>query len=152
MRISTVAALGLAAILTVTAARPTGAADAAAEVREVLAAQQAAWNRGDLDGFMAAYWRSDSLTFYSGGDITRGWQTVRDRYQRRYQSGGQDMGRLAFELHSIVPVGKEAAYVRGAWSVERGGTTSRGLFTLVLRKLRGEGWRIVHDHTSVAAP
>ncbi|HNG96278.1 MAG TPA: DUF4440 domain-containing protein, partial [Acidobacteriota bacterium] len=32
------------------------------EVRAVLDAQVAAWNRGDLEGFMKGYWRSPELT------------------------------------------------------------------------------------------
>src|SRR5947209_20489038 len=42
-------------------------------VRAVLDAQVAAWNRGDLEGFMAGYWQSPDLTFFSGDKVTRGW-------------------------------------------------------------------------------
>src|SRR4051794_27204303 len=45
-----------------------------AAVRAVLDSQVEAWNRGDLDGFMAGYWKDDRLTFFSGDTITRGWQ------------------------------------------------------------------------------
>ena len=62
------------------------AADAAAAqshkaetaIREVMQNQAAAWNRGDIDGFMAGYWRSEKLTFVSGTDVTRGWQPTLD--------------------------------------------------------------------------
>ncbi|HVP14013.1 MAG TPA: hypothetical protein VMS88_00635, partial [Terriglobales bacterium] len=60
-------------------------------VREVLDEQVAAWNRGDLAGYMRGYWKSDSLTFYGGGEITHGWQVTFDRYRRRYQSEGREM-------------------------------------------------------------
>jgi hypothetical protein len=49
-----------------------------AAVRAVLHAQQDAWNRGDLDAFMAGYARSDELVFTSRGTIQRGWQSTYD--------------------------------------------------------------------------
>src|SRR5437879_12391855 len=54
-------------------------------IRAVLDAQVAAWNRGDLEGFMAGYWKSENLTFMSGGTVTHGWQATMDRYRKRYQ-------------------------------------------------------------------
>src|SRR5262245_17727403 len=39
----------------------------------ILRAQADAWNRGDIDGFMAHYWKSEQLTFSSGGETQRGW-------------------------------------------------------------------------------
>jgi uncharacterized protein (TIGR02246 family) len=122
-----------------------------AEVRAVLADQLAAWNRGDLEGFMAGYWHSDSLSFYSGGDIAHGWQTTHDRYQRRYRAEGREMGTLTFDIHDVQVLAKDVAIVKGGWALAMKDGEPRGLFTLVLRKRHGEGWRIVHDHTSVAA-
>lgn len=127
--------------------RPAVAADTAG-VRAVLAAQLAAWNRGDLEGFLDGYWRSDSLTFYSGGDVARGWRAARDRYVRRYASGGAEMGRLAFDVHAVEPLGPDRALVKGAWSLALGGASPRGLFTLVFARTPA-GWRIVHDHSSL---
>ena len=122
----------------------------AAAVRGLLATQQADWNRGDLDGFLEGYWKSDSLTFYSGGDVNHGWQATRDRYLRRYRSEGREMGTLDFDLHVVDVLDPEHAVVRGAWRLHRGADSPHGLFTLLLRRFPGAGWRIVHDHTSVA--
>jgi uncharacterized protein (TIGR02246 family) len=123
--------------------------DTAADVRAVLDAQVAAWNRGDLDGFMVGYWKDDRLTFYSGDTVTRGWQATIDRYRKRYQADGKDMGRLQFRDVTVEPLG-DAALARGRWHLTmKDGTTPNGLFTLVLRKFDGH-WRIVHDHTSAA--
>src|SRR4051812_23389832 len=88
--------------------------DAAADVRAVLDAQEAAWNRGDLDGFMVGYWKSDQLTFYSGDAVTRGWQATYDRYRKRYQADGKEMGRLQFRDVTVEPLG-DAALARGRW-------------------------------------
>ena len=46
----------------------------------VLQQQAADWNRGDIDAFMRAYWKSENLTFCSGGTTNRGWTATRDRY------------------------------------------------------------------------
>ena len=148
-------ALALPALLALAAGCGAGpkAFDAGAEaaaVRSVLAAQEAAWNRGDLDAFLEAYWRSDSLTFYSGGDVNHGWDATRDRYVRRYQSEGREMGALDFDLHHVDVLDPGNAVVRGAWRLKRKADAPHGLFTLLLRRFPDAGWKIVHDHTSVA--
>ena len=55
-----------------------------AAVQAVLRAQEEAWNRGDIDAFVEHYWKSDSLTFSSGGKTTRGWTDTVNRYRSRY--------------------------------------------------------------------
>jgi uncharacterized protein (TIGR02246 family) len=148
-----VAALVSLAALAGGCAGPAPARDPGAEaqaVREVLALQRAAWNRGDLDAFLEGYWKSDSLTFYSGGEVFRGWQATRDRYVRRYQSEGREMGTLEFDLYDVAVLGPEAAAVRGAWRLQRRTDAPHGLFTLLLRRFPDAGWKIVHDHTGVA--
>jgi len=111
-----------------------------------MSAQVAAWNRGDVDGFMAGYWRSDRTEFVSGEKVTRGWQTVRDRYRRKYDSRAK-MGRLTFSDMDITMLGSDAALVVGKWSLLREKDRPHGVFTLLFRRT-AEGWRIVHDHTS----
>ena len=117
------------------------------EVRQVLDAQVAAWNKGDLKGFMTGYWKSDDLSFFSGKDRTRGWQATRERYQKRYQAEGREMGKLTFDQLEIEAIGPEAAWVRGRWKVVTSKETLGGLFTPIFKKFP-DGWRIVHDHTS----
>jgi ketosteroid isomerase-like protein len=117
-----------------------------AEIRAVMAAQVAAWNRGDIDGFMAGYARSDATEFVSGDKITRGWQTVRDNYRKKYNSRDK-MGRLLFSEIQVTPLGADAAIVLGRWKLVRKNDKPHGTFTLLFR-LTPAGWRIVHDHTS----
>jgi ketosteroid isomerase-like protein len=120
-------------------------------VRRLLADQVAAWNRGDLEGFMLGYWKSDSLTFYSGGTVTHGWQTTLERYRRRYQGEGHEMGTLAFDLHDVTLPARGVALVRGGWSLAFRDHRAEGLFTLLLRWSPDDGWRVVHDHSSAAS-
>jgi uncharacterized protein (TIGR02246 family) len=118
-------------------------------IRAVLDAQVAAWNKGDLEGFMVGYWKSPDLTFISGGNRTRGWQPTLERYQNRYQGEGKEMGKLAFADLEFVPISDDAVLVRGKYELTTTKGTPNGRFTLLLRRLP-EGWRIVHDHTSEA--
>ena len=123
--------------------------DTKAAVEQVLRVQQDAWNRHDLDGFMAGYWNSPELTFFSGGTEKHGWQETMDRYRATYTSPGHEMGKLEFSGLRIEMLSADAAFVRGAWHLTLpDGKTPHGLFTLVLRRF-GDGWKIVHDHTSV---
>ncbi|MGA2102249.1 MAG: nuclear transport factor 2 family protein [Candidatus Sulfotelmatobacter sp.] len=119
-------------------------------VEQVLLTQQDAWNRHDLDAFMAGYWNSPDLTFFSGDKEQHGWQATIDRYKARYAGPGHEMGKLEFSNLRIESLGPEAAFVRGAWHLTMSdGKTPHGLFTLVFRKFP-EGWKIIHDHTSSA--
>lgn len=130
------------------AAVALAAPPAPAAVRSVLDAQVEAWNRGDLQAFMAGYWRSPDLVFCSGATVTKGWDETLARYRKRYQSEGREMGRLRFDAVEVIPLGEGAALARGAWRlVMSDGKEPHGLFTLLLRR-KGGAWRIVHDHTS----
>ena len=120
------------------------------EIRAVLQTQQEAWNRGDIDSFMNGYARTDSTVFVSGDEVMRGWQTVRDRYLKKYSDRAK-MGSLRFSDLEIEQLGPDSAVALGRWELQRASDSPHGRFTLILRKTP-EGWRIVHDHTSAAAP
>ncbi len=136
--LSTLAALGHAPV------------DEQAAVEHVLRTQQDAWNHHDLDRFMAGYWNSPELTFFSGAKQTAGWQATLDRYRANYNSPGHEMGRLEFSNLRIEVLGQEAAFVRGEFHLTMPDSkTPHGLFTLVFRKFP-EGWKIIHDHSSAS--
>jgi ketosteroid isomerase-like protein len=119
-----------------------------AGVRSVIEAQQAAWNRGDVEGFMSGYDASDSTTFV-GATITRGYRQVLENYHRRY-STKEKMGQLTFSAIEVMPLGTEYASVLGKWHLDRSreaGGDVGGFFTLLFRKTE-KGWKIVLDHTS----
>jgi ketosteroid isomerase-like protein len=122
------------------------AADTAAEIRAVMTAQVAAWNRGDIDGFMDGYARSAETEFVSGDKITRGWQTVRDNYRKKYDSR-EKMGTLKFSNIQFNFLNSKTVLVLGRWQLIRKKDRPHGTFTLVFRRT-SVGWRIVRDHTS----
>jgi len=142
-RLVTIAALTLLPIIAIGAAR-VSAKDLAA-IHAVLDEQAAAWNRGDIDGYMAGYAQSDD-TMFVGTDVTRGWTKVRDRYKAKYDSRAK-MGTLVFSDLDLRPLGTDDVIVTGAWKLTRDADTPHGRFTLIFHR-RTEGWRIVYDHSS----
>jgi ketosteroid isomerase-like protein len=149
-----IVAFALVAVLGLTAtaqkqsvAGSASAPDVSTAIRAVMDAQVQAWNHHDLDGFMAGYWNSPELTFFSGATETKGWQPTLERYGRAYQSEGHAMGTLSFSDLQIEPLGADSAFVRGKFQLQMpDGKQPHGVFTLIFRKLP-EGWRIIHDHT-----
>jgi beta-aspartyl-peptidase (threonine type) len=123
-----------------------GGAAIRAALEAVFRAQQEAWNRGDIGAFMEHYWKSDELTFSSGGKTTRGWKATLNRYRERYPTR-EVMGLVTFSDLEITPLGDSAALVLGEWKLDRASEPVAGNFTLVVRKIDGR-WVIVHDHTS----
>ncbi len=118
------------------------------DIRQLLSEQQAAWNRGDIPGFMAGYWDNPKLRFASGGEITYGHAETLAGYQARYQNTAQ-MGRLQFDVREFNQPSAEQAVVFGRWTLHRERDKPSGLFTLMLKKFP-QGWRIISDHTSSA--
>jgi ketosteroid isomerase-like protein len=120
-----------------------------AAVRAVLDAQRDAWNRGDVEGYMDGYARTPDITFISGDSLTRGWDTVHDRYKKNYDSR-EKMGTLTFSDLEPTILSPDAVMVLGRWHLKRTSDEPHGRFTLILRRTKA-GWRIVHDHTSSAS-
>lgn len=129
-------------------AAPEQASNSVAEIEAVLTAQQDAWNRGDIDEFMNGYAQSASTVFISEDEVTRGWETVRDRYRAKYSDRAK-MGTLSFSEIEVTMVSPDTAIVLGRWRLKRANDEPHGRFTLIFKRLP-EGWRIVHDHTSAA--
>jgi len=115
------------------------------EIKAVLDLQKAAWNRGDLEGFMKTYWKSEALTFQSGNSRTHGWNEVFARYKKNYAP--DKMGKLDFTDLSVQVLSRDAAYVLGRFKLDLNGSLKEGVFTLIFKRLN-DGWRIIHDHTS----
>jgi uncharacterized protein (TIGR02246 family) len=116
-------------------------------IEAVLSAQQRAWNDGDVDAFLEGYWHSDELTFSGSSGVARGFNAVRERYQKSYPDR-QAMGKLDFSGLEIRVLGLDAALVLGRWHLTREKGDVGGVFSLVFQRFP-EGWRIIHDHTSV---
>jgi len=125
-----------------------------AAIRAVIAAQVAAWNRGDIPAFMQSYEDSPDTTFI-GTTVRKGYGPILERYKTSYANGEQ-MGTLTFNELAVrlLPgnCGKvEFAVVTGRFHLARAtrgeATKDDGIFSLVWRK-GPHGWKILLDHTS----
>jgi len=147
--------LAMAALFGLLLIRQVGSTDGAnasaeadrAAITSILMEQQTAWNRGDVSAFMRGYWNSPELTFAGSRGIARGWEAVQARYKRVYPDKAA-MGQLDFSNFEFRFLGTDAALVLGQWHLHRSSGDIGGVFSLVFQR-QPEGWRIVHDHTSL---
>jgi ketosteroid isomerase-like protein len=120
-------------------------ADTKTDLLRILDLQKAAWNRQDIETFMATYWNSGMFTFQSGANRLRGWAALLERYQKSYS--GENWGTLDFTDLEVNVLGAEYAYVIGRYRLALKDTRREGLFTIIFKRFP-EGWRIIHDHSS----
>jgi ketosteroid isomerase-like protein len=115
-------------------------------IREILENQTAAWNRGDIEGFMKGYWENDSLMFIGKSGVTYGWSNTLKNYKKNYPDTAT-MGKLAFTLIQVKKLSKEYYHVTGKWFLKRSIGDIGGHYTLLFRKINGH-WVIISDHSS----
>lgn len=112
-------------------------------IRQVMSAQEKAWDRGDIPGFMEGY--SDSVCFVSKKGITCGKAGVTANYQKSYPDKAA-MGDLTFGGLEILGAGTDNAWCTGTWELVRAQDTLGGGFSLLWERT-AQGWRILRDHT-----
>ena len=115
-------------------------------IRSVMAEQQEAWNRADLESFMQGYWKSDSLKFIGRSGIAYGWATTLENYKKGYPTPDA-MGKLTFTILDLQILDSKSAFMIGKFHLKRSSDEPSGYFTLLWKKIRGK-WVIVTDHTS----
>ena len=104
------------------------------------------WNEGNIDGFMEAYWKSDKLTFSSGGKVVRGWSATRASYKEKYRDKTA-MGKLTFSEMETEVLGADVVLMLGRWHLELPEPMA-GNYSLIWRKI-DDRWVIIHDHSSL---
>lgn len=115
-------------------------------IRNLLAEQTAAWNRGDIESFMKGYWENDSLMFIGKSGVTYGWTNTLNNYKKGYPDTAA-MGHLAFTLIKVEKISRKYFQVVGKWFLKRSIGDVGGHYTLLLRKINRK-WVIVADHSS----
>ena len=116
------------------------------QIRRLLVTQTESWNRGDIEGFMQTYWKSDSLMFIGKSGVKWGWQQTLNNYKKSYPDTTA-MGKLSFDILQIKKLSDEYYYVVGKWILQRTIGDLSGHYDLLLRKIKGN-WVIVADHSS----
>ena len=115
-------------------------------IRNTMADQEVAWNKGNLEAFMEGYWKSDSLRFIGSKGLTYGWQQTLDNYKKGYPDADA-MGQLKFTILSVEQMADNCAFVVGKWQLARKKGDVSGHYTLLWKKIMGR-WVIVADHSS----
>jgi ketosteroid isomerase-like protein len=115
-------------------------------IRQLLTVQTNSWNKGDLEGFMQTYWKSDSLMFIGKRGVHFGWQETLNNYKKGYPDTTA-MGKLSFDIITIKKLSPEYYYVVGKWMLKRTIGDLSGYYDLLLRNIRGR-WYIISDHSS----
>jgi uncharacterized protein (TIGR02246 family) len=136
-----------------TGGQTTAGPDTAA-IEQVMAQQQAAWNRGDVDDFMHGYKDAADTTFV-GSSVRKGYRDILASYRQHYATKAQ-MGRLTFSAIDVrLLPGADGvvryAAVTGRFHLDRSahGEVAKddGVFSLLWEKTPG-GWKIILDHSS----
>lgn len=122
--------------------KPTALDDETA-IRNILKQQQKAWSDNDLEGFMNGYWESDELTYYSGGKITKGYNTTLANYIRKYPTK-KETGTLNFEIANITKINDGSYWVMGSYFLTRDAGDANGTFMIVFKRING-AWKIIGD-------
>lgn len=115
-------------------------------IRQLLKTQTESWNRGDIEGFMQTYWKSDSLMFIGKSGVHFGWQETSNNYKKGYPDTTA-MGKLSFDIIAVKKLSPEYYYVVGKWMLKRTIGDLSGHYDLLLRKIKGR-WHIIADHSS----
>jgi hypothetical protein len=116
---------------------------------DTLDAQETAWNDGDVEAFVEiGYDNSSETTFFSGEDRLDGYKKILSHFKGSYGRGKKEMGELSYRDVDVEFLSDEHALVRGRWRlILSAGKWVDGWFTLIMID-SGDGWQIVHDHTS----
>lgn len=120
------------------------------EIRALIARMEAAWNRGDFEGYMAGF-ANPGVVFVSGGRIQDGWQGTLDHYVRDYGGAPERRGTLHFYDISIELLAPDAAMLVSHYHLQRPEHPQEGVNTRLMRKIDGR-WVIALNHVSSYDP
>ena len=116
------------------------------EIVSVLKEQEKFWNKGNIQGFMQGYVKSDNLVFNGSSGPFYGWDSVKDRYIKTYPSK-EKMGILNFKIQNISLITSNVTQLLGQFILTYPKNEVSGYFTLIFIKSNGK-WLILSDHTS----
>ncbi len=115
-------------------------------INKVLKKQRLAWSKNNLDQYMEAYWKSDSLKFYSSHGVINGWYDTFDRFEKAYPTE-KHTGKLSYKINAITPVANGSYYVLGEYHIKRDMGNADGIFMLVVKNINGQ-WKIIAHTTT----
>jgi uncharacterized protein (TIGR02246 family) len=123
-------------------------ANSAQQINAAMQQSAAAWNRGDLDNFLAVY-KDDAHTAFMAPTITYGLTDIKARYARTYFKDGKPKGQLTYDDIKLRQLGENYILMTGRWHLLESdtGKATNGYYSLIWEHT-ANGWKIIHDHSS----
>jgi uncharacterized protein (TIGR02246 family) len=118
------------------------------DVTKVLLAQEAAWNAGDLDGYVSHY-KDAPDTQAILGTSAHGLETIRNAFRQNFPSR-ETMGRLENSEVEVRELGEKFALVTGKYHLSRShkdGGDATGTFTEIFEKTAA-GWQVIFSENT----
>ena len=118
------------------------------DVTKVLLAQQAAWNRGDLDGYLGRYKDAPDTQAILGAPI-RGLANIRSLFHVNFPNR-DTMGTLEQSAVEVRELGDNFALATGRYQITRPrkfGGDGEGSFTELFEKT-ANGWLVIFSQTT----
>lgn len=118
------------------------------EAVKIVLAQEAAWNKGDIDGFLARF-KDDPETQVMLGTSVRGLAAIRAAFHTNYPNH-DTMGQIAYSDVEARELGENFALATGQYHLDRSkkaGGPVDGSFTEVMEKT-AKGWEIIFSETT----
>ncbi|UKM65966.1 nuclear transport factor 2 family protein [Flavobacteriaceae bacterium GSB9] len=119
----------------------TSVEDDVKAINKVLKKQRLAWSKNNLEEFMEAYWKSDSLKFYSSHGVINGWHNTLERYQKAYPTEAHT-GKLSYKINDVTKISDGAYYVLGEYHIKREVGNADGIFMVVFKNINGK-WKVI---------
>ena len=117
-------------------------------IRALFESGCAAWNRGDIDGYLADYWHSDKVRWVSEGVVIYGFEGIASAFKSRFDTP-ENMGKLEVANLEIQLLSESDALVFGGWTQTTRTARRNGVFTVHMKKIDGV-WLVVSDHSSTS--
>jgi uncharacterized protein (TIGR02246 family) len=118
------------------------------EAVKIVLAQEAAWNKGDLDGFLS-HFKDDPETQVILGVSAKGLANIRSAFRVNYPNR-EAMGTIAYSDVEARELGENFALATGKYHLDRskkGGGPADGTFTDIVEKTP-KGWQIIFSETT----
>lgn len=118
------------------------------QVVRVVLAQQAAWNKGDMDGYLS-HFKDGADTQAIMGSLVRGMPAIRSAFKLNYPNR-EAMGQLDYSEVEAHELGEKYALATGRYRLERSkkaGGGAEGTFTEVFEKT-DSGWVVIFSETT----
>ncbi len=117
-------------------------------VTKVIIAQENAWNRADLDGYLAHFKDAPDTQVLLAGPV-RGIANVRAMFHLNFPNK-ESMGTMENSEVEVRELGENFALATGKYKLMRskkGGGNTEGVFTEIFEKTP-RGWRVIFNETT----